>query len=203
MAGRCFSSNLGANAVQCNPQDVSGTQRYKFFATALTNHKESVIRPKHLSRKSSQQSQQQHLNNKIEKVTRPLHFENVGTQTVDVKVIPTDDTKRNEDENEQALLTPIQMEKIKREEERKQQEKALPPVTDKESLEAYRIFLEENERKDFALREKELDVQMEKKLQSIEEKLYNRYTKDSESNQKKIEVCHHITIKCVPFSLFF
>ena len=111
-----------------------------------------------------------------------------------VKIIPTRslDSQENDCSKDQIPKVPqisqIELEKIARKQERKAQEAALPPVTDKESLEAYRIFLEENERKDFALREKELDETMKEKLKCIEEDLHNRYRKENETNQHKIEV---------------
>lgn len=197
-----FSSNLGARAVQCNPQDVSGTQRYRFFATALTNQKEALVL-KRRARKRQQASSFSTNKNKTTKSRNKNHnncssasFVNSGTQTdeVKVKIIPTRslDSQENDCSKDEipkvSQVSQIELEKIAREVERKAQEAALPPVTDKESLEAYRIFLEENERKDFALREKELDEMMKEKLKRIEEDLHNRYKKENETNQNKIDV---------------
>lgn len=207
----CFSSNLGAKALECNPQDVTGTQRYKFFATALTGsgHKETLLTlsdninqttktsPQSQSKAQKQQKSTERSNNNLP----PPIFQESSTQTNDVKVLPSlpslssfSSNENNEPNKEQQLMAEIQLEKIAREKERKEQEAALPPVTDKQSLEAYRIFLEENEKKDFALREKELDEMMKLKLKSIEENLYERYMNSSLLNQEKVEVNYITTL---------
>jgi hypothetical protein len=216
MSGTCFSSNLGARAVQCNPQDVTGTQRYRFFATALTNHhhqqhqqhhpqgdhkfksnQKQKIQQKLSSSSSSQPSQGDQEKDDINYNSFPPPlFQSSGTQTDEVKTIlispynnDNENNKNNQSKNTIKQKSKIQLEKIAREKERKEQEAALPPVTDKASLEQYTAFLEENEKKDFALREKELDEKMKQKLKDIEENLYDRYTKDSALNKEKVEVC--------------
>ncbi len=220
MPGTCFSSNLGARAVQCNPQDVSGTQRYRFFATALINQKEEALvvsqrRTRKRQQSSSSSSSLSHChhnggsrsriqsqNNKKDSSSLSSFVSN-GTQTDRVRrkdeeitlfssppsTLDSQQTHQSpEGKKLPQPLSLIEMEKIAREKERKEQEAALPPVTDKESLEAYRIFLEENEHKDFALREKELDEIMKAKLKRIKEDLQSRYRKENEMNQEKIEV---------------
>ena len=193
MLGTCFSSDLGARAVQCDPQNVSGTQRYRFFATALTSDKR-ILKSKKRRSKSANTEENYNGNNKNDKKILRGCFQTSGTQTEEVRPIsPLEDD--NDQPEESKPLTQLQLEKMAREKERKEQEAALPPLTDKESLEAYRIFLEENEKKDFALREKELDEKMNEKMRRIKEDLYERYAKDTATNHKKIEVRRKKTLK--------
>ena len=180
MLGKCFASNLGTRAIQCNPQDVSGTQRYRFFATALTSHKDEL--------KTNQVTQSKSESRKVRNNVHPPSFQENGTQYDEVKAITSPSSTNNAPPSESQQLTKIQLEKITREKERKEQEAALPPFTDKESLKAYRVFLEDNKKKDFVLREKELDEKMKQKLKIIEDDLYARYSKDSKLNEEKIEV---------------
>lgn len=184
MLGTCFSSDLGARAVQCDPQNVSGTQRYRFFATALTNDT-TILKFK--KRRWKPPDTKDDYNDKNEKKSPQPCFQHGGTQTEEVRPISPPQDDYDQPEKPQPL-TQLQLEKIDRENERKEQEEALPPLTDKESLEAYRVFLEENEKKDFALREKELDEKMSEKMRRIEKNLYERYAKDTATNQKKIEL---------------
>ena len=206
-----FSSNLGARAVECNPQNVSGKQRYRFFATALTDQNEAQGLKKRRMRKPEQamsfksshnERSRYRIKSQDEKDDRQVSSSLVsnGTQTDTVKIkemmvsstSSLDSSKQNQppqnDPPKSKELNSIELEKISREKERKEQEATLPPLTDKESLEAYRVFLEENERKDFALREKELDAIMRDKLKRIKDDLHCRYRKENDMNQTKIEV---------------
>lgn len=197
-----ISYDLGTRSVQCNPQDVSGTKRFRFFATAaLTTSQNNILKSiqsensmKNNDGNSSFKKDDGYMKNKI-KHNVAIHrtFQSCGVQTETVKVIssPPSSSKNEEKRNEPQQLTALQLEKIARIKERKEQEAALPPVTDKKSLEAYRIFLEENETKDFNLREKEIDEAMNEKMKRIEGSLYERYEKNRVFNEEKVKVSNY------------
>ncbi len=197
-----ISSDLGTRSVQCNPQDVSGTKRFRFFATAaLTTSQNNILKSiqsensmKNNDGNSSFKKDDGYMKNKIKhNVVIHRTFQSCGVQTETVKVIssPPSSSQNEEKRNEPQQLTGLQLEKIARIKERKEQEAALPPVTDKKSLEAYRIFLEENETKDFNLREKEIDEAMNEKMKRIERSLYERYEKNRVFNEEKVKVSNY------------
>lgn len=207
----CFSSDLGTRR---SVQNISsGTHRYKFFSTAVSNRKRALTFRKQNSRRpdsSSTAIQEQRPNEP------PRIYHESGTQTEQVRPIMSSLSSTftvNEKVQSEPPLSEIQLEKIARKKERREQEAALPPVTGKKSLEAYRVFLEENETKDFVLREKELDHQLNERMKEIERNLYTRYEKSNSSNQGKVEVriakldekvftCNHLLYNTVVFNRF-
>jgi len=180
-----FSSDLGARTVQCNPRDVTGAKRFRFFASARSSRSESLNVLQNQSNRRLSNSG--NVNSTVDDMKSS--FESCGIQTEDVKAIyPSEEDENDTKSFETKPLTLLQLEKMTREKERREQEAALPPVTDKQSLEAYRIFLEENEKKDFKLREKELDDKLNQRLKRIERNLYERYKKSEEIHDEKIQV---------------
>ena len=82
----------------------------------------------------------------------------------------------------------IALARKERERERREQEASLPPLTEESSIEVYRAFLEEDEKKKFALREKEIDHLMKHKLNKFRQKLLSKYAANEAIKEFRIKV---------------
>ena len=101
-----------------------------------------------------------------------------GTQTDEYIHTQISEEKEVALRMEEEIRKGIQSEREKRKRERSEAEAALPP----NAIEAFEKFLVENENKDFALREKELDDEMKRKFAKIEEDMRKRYAQIDKSN---------------------
>lgn len=153
-------SHLGAGTTTV----VTGTHRFRYFQTPFT-----------LPIEDDEDDKDAHLS-----VRRAILCDG-GTQTDEY--IHTQISEEGEEalRMEEKIRKGIQSEREKRRRERSEAEAALPP----NSIEAFEKFLVENENKDFALREKELDDEMERNLAKIEEDLRKRYATNNKSNESK------------------
>jgi len=168
-----FASDLGAGLVKCN---VGGAHRFKYFSNAfkLPSHSTS---PQHSPEEDASHSSKR-------------KYRETGAQTEEcVHVVSANDKEEMLAlEREKEIMKLVQLERERREQERREQEAQLPPMKDAKSLEAYRKFLEENELKDFSLREKELDDAMERRLLIIEEDLQKRYSDKNVKRKAAVKV---------------
>lgn len=195
-----FEMQLGHSSSNYN---VSGSQRFKYFcpAKSLSTQQHSWPSSRIIFSPHSQQPQQQKQGGNDTKENHekkiPQHndhgasdtcrekkeYKDDGTQTENCMDHLTDSEKQRLKEliQEREIKKRIEMEREKRKRERKAQEEALPPLKDAKAIRVYRRFLEENERKDFQLREKELDDEIEMKLQKIKKNLKKRYGNNGNS----------------------
>jgi len=95
-----------------------------------------------------------------------------------------DQPKNDEPSTESSRLS----ERERWEQSRKMQESALLPVTDDKSLRRYRTFVEESEKKSYALKERELDRIMKSKLERFQRDLIERYSRNDQLIEERIEV---------------
>lgn len=204
-----FSSNLGTGTAQCSPLDVSGTRRFKYFTspefeygnryTQLPHHSAIASMDEELS--STPQIEERLDNGEDSDVDRtkwkvPVHFAtycNSGTQTTNDssssgvmdKEIQVTNNDNDDQPNEQWIE--FKLEKKQWEEDRETRVSALPPVTDEKSLRKYRTFVEESEKKEYALKEKELDCIMNQKLEKFQRNLFKRYSQSDLLVEERIE----------------
>jgi hypothetical protein len=197
-----FEMQLGHSSSNYN---VSGSQRFKYFcpAKSLSTQQHSWPSSRIIFSPHSQQQEKQGDNDTKQKQIQsnekntPQHndhgasdtcrekkeYKDDGTQTENCMDHLTDSEKQRLKEliQEREIKKRIEMERERRKRERKAQEEALPPLKDAKAIRVYRRFLEENERKDFELREKELDDEIEMKLQKIKKNLKKRYGNSGDS----------------------
>ena len=174
-----FGSNLGEHITSF---DVSGGHRFKYFTNAISLPSIS----------SSSHKFEVRGENTVEK-----KYTNAGAQTEVYVHVPEHEEKEEFRKalQEKEIMRMIQIERKKREQERKEQEAGLPPMTDEVGVKAYRAYLEENEKKDFSLREKELDDAAERKLLQIEEHIMKKYADhhyvDEVKHQEEVAISYH------------
>jgi len=77
--------------------------------------------------------------------------------------------------------------RIERDRDRREMEKTLPPITDSTTLELHRKFLEDQERKDFKLRENEINEEMTKRLEDFQRSLYGRDAESKFLMEQRVE----------------
>ena len=176
----CF----GQGSTSC---DVSGAQRFKYFSNAFPLPSPSPTSHILADEKSTC----------YESPSKQRMYKESGTQTE--KYVHRMSESEKKVKLEKDIAKKIHIDRMKRQRERREQEAALPPMTDPKSIKAYRIFLEENEQKDFALREKELDDSIQRKLQTIKDDLENRFSDTNDDvcfrSLKTKKVWHWIFIK--------
>ena len=167
-----FSSNLGE---QITSSDVSGPHRFRFFSNAVAlPSQQSELLPPSSPLNGEQENHQYQYHEKV--------FAESGSQTdAYIHIVNQEEKdKRQKALHEEAIRRQIQLKRKARAKERHEQEAALPPMTNEEGVQAYRRFLEENEKKDYSLRETELDEAIQRKLMTIQEDLKKRYGNDEE-----------------------
>ena len=170
---------LGEGTSHCVPQDVSGSQRHLFFSSHSST----------LSHSDPQFVLDTESESYRESFNEPT-FTNIGTQTNDeeywkAKRIHTNLLKIKSKEQDITDKANVRRKQLR--EQKRTEELSLPPVTDKESLMAYRIFLEENEKKEFMIREEELEEQMKLKFEMITKSLHARYHQGETRKEQRVE----------------
>jgi len=169
---------LGAGTSQCVPQDVSGSQRHLFFSSQSTfSHSE-----RQFVFQNDSESNDKSLN-------EPL-FTNHSTQTSDDEYWKAKRVQKillGIRCKEQDIANRANMRRRQHQENKRKEELLLPPVTDKESLMTYRLFLEEHEKKEFMIREEELEERMKLKFDMITKSLHARYRKGDTKHEQRIE----------------
>lgn len=90
--------------------------------------------------------------------------------------------------NGELPATEREIARIERGRERKEQEAALPPITDEATLNAHRQFLKEQETKEFDLREKEIDDMMAVRLDTFKRSLFEKDQESEFVTEHRIEV---------------
>lgn len=171
---------LGAGTSQCIPKDVSGSQRHLFFSSQTGTLSHSDVQ-------FVLQNESEHYDE--ESVNKPI-FTNNGTQTNNEeywkakrihKILISIKCK------ERDITEKANMRRKQHQENKRKEESLLPHVTDKESLMAYKIFLEDNEKKEFMIREEELEEQMKLKYDMIVQSLHARYKQGDALKEQRIE----------------
>ena len=81
-----------------------------------------------------------------------------------------------------------EIDRVLRDRERRRAQASLPPISDKKTLELHRMCLEEQEKLDFALCEREIDEDMEGRLAEIRADLERRNTEDEGVLEQRIKV---------------
>jgi len=196
-----FEFNLGQKSLNYK---VSGSRRFKYFCpaksvpyltscstlsltTTTTTSQEQHTQEQQTNRtKEDDQLRQEGLPIlEKENSCSKKEYKDEGAQTENYMEHLTESEKQRIMElvKEREIKKRIELEREKRRNERKEQENALPPLKDSKGIEAYRRFLEENERKDFQLREKELDDEIERKLTKVKEDLNRRFGNHIISNK--------------------
>ncbi len=167
-----FSSNLGEHITSSN---VSGAHRFKYFTNAIALPFQPKLSPKRELKEANFVDPEE------------KSFVDSGCQTEDFVYVMSQEEQETRQRllQEKEIKKTIQFEREERERERNKQEAELPPMTDEEGVNAYRHFLEENEMKDFYLREKELDDAIQRKLLRIQEDLKKRYSEDLVDDHKQ------------------
>ncbi len=184
-----FALHLGQGTTKGVHFNVSGTHRYKYFASPFTLPFEDDENCFDDDESEHDVGSGSGSGSALDRQQQQRSFSNAGSQTHEEYVLPTTMTRISDEDiaamkREEAIRKCIKLEREKRQQERKDQEASLPPIVDSRTAEMYRKFLEENERKDFALREKELDDSIQRKLEAKKEDLRKRY--DENKNSKVI-----------------
>jgi hypothetical protein len=176
---RPFASNLGEHITS---SDVSGAHRFKFFSNAAALPFQPNSRPK-----SPLQEVGVHVVSAANQCDKTKYVESGSQTEIYVHVISQEEKDKKQTAlREKEIMRRIQFAREERERERQEQEAALPSMTDEKGMKAYRHFLEENETKDFSLREKELDDAIQRKLLTIQEDLKMRYSDEDGQHGNKV-----------------
>ena len=164
-----FGTDLGVATATCNHRDVSGTRRFKYFTSAL---------PLHSGLCGEFDGDAENLDLFVEQHEKsPPIYLDAGTQTnTPVPRKLSLDEERVIFMAEMPELVRIHQERGQLEVERRKQMAKIPAKTEEK---AWAESLEENRKKDCALREQELDLVIQHKIILVKKDLYKEETHEN------------------------
>ena len=167
-----FGTNLGVATAPCDHRDVSGTRRFKYFTSAL-----SVLPGQD---QEFNDSENQSISDPQDMVTAT--YTDFGTQTEEIfcRKLSLDEEKILFMKEIPELVS-IQKKRRQLEVERRNQMTKIPAKMEEQT---WAENLEENRRKDFALREKELDLVIQYKMMLTKRALHGKEPHGENWNQK-------------------
>lgn len=178
-----FGTNLGVATATCDHRDVSGTRRFKYFTSAISIHPGQY----------GEYDDSENLDPFVEQQEKsaPIYIDN-GTQTeTPVPRKLSLDEERHMFMDEIPELVCIRQERGQLEVERRKQMAKIPSKTEEK---AWAASLEENRRKDFALREKELDLVIQHKMMLVKKDLYKKDAHEENENKERVKTFEHSKI---------
>lgn len=182
---------------------VSGTQRFKYFATPADFSPQYHLFPKKGDEKVANLSQlpkrwqKSNDSNNHDRCNalEPIHSD--GTRLSKVKVKRKKKKTSSNDEDscndvpqspKSAALDEIRMERELWEREKKEKEALLSHVTDEESIQRYQTILQESEKKGFELKEKEMDEIIELKMKAITQRIQKQFASNNAAMEDRAKV---------------
>lgn len=186
--------------------NISGTQRFKYFATPSQFSPQYQLFPigqekvANLSKGLPKRWQKSNTKNKplndqdtYDSSFTPNYHCNQETQNGVLKRKKKRPKKKDTDSTcesqspKSAILDEIRLERELWQKEKKEKELMLSNVVDEESIKHYQTILEENEKKGFELKEKEMDEIIELKMKAITERIQNQFGSKNDTTKNRVQ----------------